>query len=86
MDSICGPSGSHAAVMAKTPSMATDSESCTKKCIAMGAKYMLYDQASHAAYSVDNEDKLAQFAGHKVRVTGTLVGSKIKVEDVSKLG
>jgi hypothetical protein len=86
MDSICAPSGSHAATMAKTPGMGNDNETCTKKCVAMGAKYVLYDPTSHAVYSVEDHGKLAQFAGHKVRVTGTLNGSVIEVSNVNELG
>jgi hypothetical protein len=85
MDSICAPSGSHATTMAKTPGMGSDSETCTKKCVSMGAKYVLYDPASRAMYSVDDQDKIAQFAGQRVRVRGTLKGSAIKVASVDKL-
>lgn len=86
MDSICAPSGSHAATITKMPSMGSNSETCTKKCMALGAKYMLYDQESHTAYSVENQDELARFAGHKVRITGTVAGSKISVEKINSLG
>ena len=86
MDSICTPSGSHASTMAKMPGMGKDSETCTKECVALGAKYMLYDQTSHRVYSVNQPDKLARFAGHKVRMTGTLAGNKINVADVNELG
>jgi hypothetical protein len=85
-DSICAPSGSHAATMAKVPNMGNNSETCTKKCVALGAKYILYNQARHAVYSVDNQDKLARFAGHEVRIRGTLVGDKIDVADIDELG
>src|SRR5215467_9495207 len=84
-DSICAPSGSHAATMAKTPGMGSDSASCTKKCVAMGAKYVLVDQSSHATYTLDDSDKVAQFAGHKVKVTGSLNGAALKVGDVSEI-
>jgi hypothetical protein len=86
MDSICTPNGSHAATMAKMSNMGKDSETCTKACVGMGAKYMLYDQTSRAVYSVNQQDKLARFAGHKVRITGTLAGNKINVADVDELG
>lgn len=86
MDSICSPSGSHATTMAKTPVMGNDATTCTKKCVSMGAKYMLYDHASQTAYSVDNPNKLAPFAGHKVRVSGTLAGSTIDVANVNEIG
>jgi len=86
MDSICTPSGSHAATMAKMSGMGKDSETCTKACVALGAKYMLYDQTSHTVYSVNQQDKVARFAGHDVRITGTLAGHKIDVRDVDELG
>lgn len=85
MDSICAPTGSHAATMAKTPGMGNDSETCTTKCVAMGAKYVLYDPATHAMYSVDNPDKIAQFAGQRVRVRGMMEGSTIRVITITKL-
>jgi len=85
-DSICAPSGSHAATMAKTPGMGSDSPSCTKKCVALGAKYVLVDQSSHAMYTLDDSDKVAQFAGHKVKVTGSLNGNALKVGNVSEIG
>ena len=84
-DSICAPSGSHATTMSKTPGMGNDSETCTKKCVAMGAKYVLYDPTNRAVYSVEDQGKLAQFAGHKVRVTGTLDGSAIKILNIKGL-
>ena len=86
MDSICTPDGSHTATMAKMANMGKDSETCTNKCVAMGAKYMLYDQTSHTVYAVNPQDKLARFAGHKVRITGTLEGNKINVADINELG
>lgn len=86
MDSICTPNGSHAETMAKMSNMGKDSETCTNECVAMGAKYMLYDQTSHTVYSVNKQDRLARFAGHQVHVTGTLDGNKINVTDINGLG
>jgi hypothetical protein len=85
MDSICASNGSHAAMIAKIPNMGRDSETCTKKCVAMGAKYVLYEQTSRTVYPVDDQNKLAAFAGHKVRVTGTQAGSTIKVASIDEL-
>lgn len=84
MDSICAPSGSHATTMAKTPGMGSDSETCTKKCVAMGAKYVLYDPATRAMYSVDDQEKIAQYAGQRVRVRGMIEGNEIKVISINK--
>lgn len=66
--------------------MGSNSETCTKKCMALGAKYMLYDQEAHTAYSVENQDELARFAGQRVRITGTVAGSRISVEKINSLG
>jgi len=85
-DSICAPSGSHSATIAKTPGMGNDSVTCTKKCVSMGAKYVLLDPSSQAMYTIEDPDKVSQFAGHKVKVTGTLNGNAINVTNISALG
>jgi len=85
-DSICAPAGSHTVTIARTPGMGNDSESCTRKCATMGAKYVLLDQATHNVYLLDSQDKLAEFAGHKVRVVGTVNGNAIKISNIAELG
>ena len=49
-DSICAKTGSHDVMMAKMPSMGRDKETCTKQCTEIGAKYVLYDDASKAVH------------------------------------
>lgn len=85
-DSICGPSGSHAETIAKTPGMGNDNASCARKCVTIGAKYVLYDPATHTVYSVDDQQKIAKFAGQKVRATGVLDGNTLKLSNVAPLG
>jgi hypothetical protein len=85
MDSICAPSGSHATTMAKTPGMGIDNETCTRKCVSMGAKYVLYDPATRTTYTVIDQDQMAQFAGQQVRLRGMLEGSALKVMTIHKL-
>ena len=85
-DTMCAPSGSHTSMMAKMPAMGRDSVTCTKKCAEIGAKYVLMDESTKTVYQLDDQAKAAQFAGHRVRVTGTLVGTLIKVTAVNAIG
>ncbi len=85
-DTICAKTGTHDAMMAKMPSMGRDKATCTKQCAQIGAKYVLYDEASKAVYSLDDQGKAQTLAGHKVRVEGTLAGDQIKVTNVEVVG
>jgi len=78
-DSQCAKEGSHEMMVKKNmpekASMANDpmvKEMCTKKCVGMGGKYVLYDAAKKTTYELDDQQKPADFAGKKVKVTGTL--------------
>jgi uncharacterized protein DUF5818 len=70
MDSQCAMSGSHAQ-MEKMKGMGDDSKMCTLKCVEMGGKFVLYDSAKKATYMLDDQEKPKEFAGQKVKVTGT---------------
>ena len=70
MDSQCAMNGSHAQ-MEKMNNMPDDSKACTLKCVAMGGKFVLYDTARKATYQLDDQEKPKEFAGQKVKVTGT---------------
>ena len=85
-DTICAKSGSHDEMMAKIPSMGRDKATCTKQCAAMGAKYVLYDEADKKLYNLDDQARVRTFAGRRVRLTGTLEGNTIKVTDVKAVG
>jgi hypothetical protein len=37
----------------------------------MGGKFVLYDAATKATYMLDDQEKPKEFAGQKVKVTGT---------------
>ena len=69
-DSQCAMNGSHAQ-MEKMKGMPDDSKMCTLKCVEMGGKFVLYDAAKKATYQLDDQAKPKEFAGHKVKVTGT---------------
>jgi hypothetical protein len=69
MDSQCAKEGSHATMM-KKHDIKTEKE-CTNGCVKMGGKYVLYDSATKRVYELDDQKKGEQFAGEKVKVTGT---------------
>lgn len=80
MDSDCAKTGSHAQ-MEKAHNITSDA-ACTKACVQMGAKYVLYMNGK--AYNLDDQTKPADFAGQKVKVTGKMEkGNTIKVESIS---
>lgn len=77
-DSQCAKMGSHEMMVKKEmpdkASMANDpmvKEMCTKNCVKMGGKYVLYDAAKKVVYQLDDQQKPEQFAAKKVKVTGT---------------
>lgn len=77
MDSGCAKNGSHAQMekMHKMPpsSALTGNEAkmCTDACVKMGSQYVLYNPATKTVYQLDDQTKPADFAGQRVRVTGT---------------
>jgi hypothetical protein len=85
-DTMCAPSKSHVSMMAKMPNMGHDASSCAKECARIGAKYVLLDNQTGKVYQVDDQAKIAQFAGLRVRVTGTLTASGIKVANINAIG
>ena len=82
MDSLCAKAGTHDQMMQDMKSMGKDKATCSKKCIQLGAKYVLYDSSKKSIYELDNQDKAEQFAGQKVRVSGTLQKKKLKVVSI----
>lgn len=76
MDSQCAKEGSHAKMMAKHGMEGKENDPmakamCTKECVKMGGKYVLYNAAKKTVYELDDQTKPEQFAGQKVKVTGT---------------
>jgi hypothetical protein len=78
MDSQCAKNSSHAMMLKKEgmgdkdPNDPMVKQMCTKNCLKMGGKYVLYDAAKKAVYELDDQQKPEALAGQKVRVTGTL--------------
>lgn len=76
-DSQCAKEGSHAKMMAKEGMAGKENDPmgramCTKNCVKMGGKYVLFDAAKKTVYELDDQQKPEQFAGQKVKVKGTL--------------
>lgn len=70
MDSQCAQMGSHSKMMKQEG--AKDAKECTLSCVKMGGKYVLFDAAKKITYQLDDQQKPEEFAGQKVKVTGTL--------------
>ena len=70
MDSACAKAGTHAGMMKSHPGLTA--KDCTAGCVKNGAKYVLYDEANKKVYQLDDQKKPAEYAGDKVKVSGTL--------------
>lgn len=88
MDSQCAMNGSHAQMLKKEGMGDRDANDpmvkgmCTKNCVKMGGKYVLYDSASKKVYQLDDQTKPEQFAGQNVKVSGTLSKDTIHVTNI----
>ena len=71
-DSMCG---------AKHMMPGQSDKDCTLACVKAGSKYVLAD-ASGKVYQLSDQKKPEQFAGDKVKVTGTLKGDTINVTSI----
>ena len=71
-DSQCGAKGANEAA-----------RDCTIKCVKEhGAKYVFVNDADKKVYVVDDQDKVADHAGHHVTVKGTLDGDTLKLKSI----
>ena len=62
--------------------MSGGDKACTLECVKSGAKYVLADEAGKKVYQLSDQDKAKEFAGAKVKVTGTLKGETIEVSSI----
>ena len=70
IDSQCAMMGTHDPAgykMTKTD----NPKDCTVACVKLGGKFVLYDAAKKATYQLDDQEKPKEFAGQKVKVTGS---------------
>jgi len=75
-DSQCAKNGSHAMMLAKEGMAGKENDPmartmCTKNCVKMGGKYVLFNPAKKTIYELDDQQKPEQFAGQNVKVKGT---------------
>ena len=62
---------------------ATDEESCTQHCVKdMGGSYVLV--VKKEVYKLDDQVKAEQFAGKKVKITGSVDGRTLHIFDVEE--
>jgi hypothetical protein len=60
------------------------STECVKKCVAGGKKYVLVSKGK--VYQLEPQDKFADHAGHRIKVTGDLKDGTITAEEVAMAG
>jgi len=75
-DSMCG------ARHVKHPNL--DSANCTRECVRTGAKYKLID-GDKSYFLQGDYAGLAQFAGERAKVSGSLDGETIKVSAINPI-
>lgn len=70
----------------KHPMEMGDDKTCTLKCVESGGKFILADRDNGIVYNLDKagQEKARQFAGQKVKVTGT-VNAKTKTIKVASI-
>lgn len=62
------------------------SAGCVTKCVKDGASYALFTPADKKVYAIANADKVAEHAGHHVKISGTLDGEKITIKSIEMTG
>jgi len=58
---------------------------CAKKCVADGAKLVVVAEKDDHVYTVDNQDAVADHAGHYVTISGKIDGDNLHVDTVTML-
>jgi hypothetical protein len=69
-------------MMNENKTMGREKQTCTQKCVQMGAKYVLLDASKGTVYQLDDQAKAAAFAGLQVRVVGTLENNQLKIASI----
>ena len=75
-DSVCG------ARHVKHPNL--DSANCTRECVRTGAKYKLID-GDKSYFLRGDFAELAQFAGQRAKVSGSLNGETIRISSINPI-
>jgi hypothetical protein len=58
---------------------------CALKCVSRGASLVLYDTSDKKLYELSDQEMATAHAGENVKVVGTLDGSKITVQSITKI-
>lgn len=70
-DSKCGAKAAH-----------EGARDCTVQCVKEGAKYVFVNDADKKVYVIDNQEKVADHAGHHVTVKGSVEGDTLKLASI----
>ena len=70
-DSKCGAKAAH-----------EGARECTVKCVKAGSKYVFVNDGDKKVYAIDDQDKVAEHAGHHVTVKGSVQGDTLKLTDI----
>jgi hypothetical protein len=81
-DTFCARNKSHEEMMNENKTMGREKQTCTQRCVQMGAKYVLLDASKGTVYQLDDQAKVAAFAGVEVRVIGTLENNQLKIASI----
>jgi hypothetical protein len=82
MDSACAAMGTHDAMMKQEGTK--DAKECTLVCVDHGSKFVLYQAATKTVYQLSDQSKAKDYAGQKVKVTGT-IDSTTKTINVERI-
>lgn len=83
MDNMCAAAGSHKG-MEDMFHIGDDPKKCTLECVTKGGKFVLYNAETNTIYQLDDQVKPKEFAGRKVKITGTY-NSKTQTMHVDRI-
>lgn len=72
MDDTCAGKGAHDQMMAKEGTKSA--KDCALLCVKNGGKLVLYNKEEKAAYNLDDQSRVTEYAGEKVSIVGTYDG------------
>ena len=70
-DSKCGVQAAH-----------EGARDCTIKCVKAGSKYVFVNDEDKKVYAIEDQDKVAEHAGHHVTIKGTVDGDTLKLSSI----
>jgi len=59
---------------------------CAKRCVGRGAKAVLYTPSDKKVYTLEPQDKVKEFVGKHVKVTGKVEGDTLTIESIEATG